>query len=215
MSSIPLSSDPTKPETWLDAVKLIAGFSLFWAAAAGLLFFAAPGLESFGKLVVLHELSGTVIVVCVLVTRRSRWFARTHRMAHWMLTGFIAVPTGYIVGHVLTFLLLGEPVRFVSLGQGRLVPLVFTVLVTGFGLYFFATREQLAREAAKRSEAQRLAVESQLRMLRAQLEPHMLFNTLANLRSLVREEPKQAEVMIDRLIVYLRGSLAGERHSRL
>ena len=150
-------------------------------------------------------------MVCVLVIKRSRWFWKIKPAVQWLLTGIVAIPTGYMVGHVLTFLLLGEPVRFVSMGQGRLVPLVFTVLVTGFGLYFFATREQLAREAAKRSEAQRLAMESQLRMLRAQLEPHMLFNTLANLRSLVSEEPKQAEVMIDRLIVYLRGSLAASR----
>lgn len=132
-------------------------------------------------------------------------------MIQWIYLGILSVPTGYIVGHALTFLLLGEPVRFVSLGQGRMVPLVFTALVTGFGLYFFATREQLARESAERSEAHRLAAESQLRMLRAQLEPHMLFNTLANLRSLVSEEPQQAEVMIDRLITYLRSALAASR----
>ena len=75
----------------------------------------------------------------------------------------------------------------------------------------FATREQLAQEAAARSEAQRLAVESQLRLLRAQLEPHMLFNTLANLRSLVREDVDRAESMIDQLIVYLRSALAASQ----
>ena len=39
----------------------------------------------------------------------------------------------------------------------------------------------------------------------------MLFNTLANLRSLVREEPLQAERMIDQLITYLRGALSASR----
>lgn len=81
----------------------------------------------------------------------------------------------------------------------------------GLGLHSFATREQLAQEAAARSEAQRLAVESQLRLLRAQLEPHMLFNTLANLRSLVREDVDRAESMIDQLIVYLRSALAASQ----
>ncbi len=81
----------------------------------------------------------------------------------------------------------------------------------GLGLHAFATREQLAKEAAARSEAQRLAVESQLRLLRAQLEPHMLFNTLANLRSLVREDVDRAEAMIDQLIVYLRSALAASQ----
>lgn len=208
LTHTPLSS---RPDSWQDAAKLIAGFALFWAVAAGLLYFAVPGLESFGKLLILHESGGTAIVVCVLLIRRSHWFPKVSPMVQWLLTGVIAVPTGYIVGHVLTFLILGEPIRFVSQGQDRLIPLVFTLLVAGFGLYFFATREQLASEAAVRSEAQRLAVESQLRMLRAQLEPHMLFNTLANLRSLVSEDPKQAEVMIDRLIIYLRSALAASR----
>jgi LytS/YehU family sensor histidine kinase len=78
-------------------------------------------------------------------------------------------------------------------------------------LHYFATREQLWSEAAARSEAQRLASESHLRLLHSQLEPHMLFNTLANLRSLVRDDPESAERMIDQLITYLRSSLAASR----
>ena len=51
-------------------------------------------------------------------------------------------------------------------------------------------------------------------MLRAQLEPHMLFNTLANLRSLIDDEPEAAKHMIDLLINYLRGALAGIAHGQ-
>lgn len=209
----PLSNTSTRvgPDTWQGALQLIAAFALFWAVAAGLLYFAAPGLETFGRLLLFHEFGGTAIVVCALLLRRARWFPTASAATRWVLTGAIAIPTGYVVGHVLAFLALGEPIRFVSHGQDRMVPLVFTLLVAGFGLYFFATREQLASEAAVRSEAQRLAAESQLRMLRAQLEPHMLFNTLSNLRSLLSDDPKQAEVMIDRLIVYLRSALAASR----
>lgn len=211
MPSLSPMHTATSPDTWQSALRLIAGFSVFWAFAAGLLFLAAPGLGSFGHLLLLHETGGTAIVVCALLIRRSRWFPKANPMSQWLLTGVIAIPTGYVFGHVFTFLLLGEPIRFVSHGEGRMVPLVFTLLTAGVGLYFFATREQLANEAAERSEAQRLAAESQLRMLRAQLEPHMLFNTLANLRSLVGDDPQQAEVMIDRLIVYLRSALAASR----
>jgi LytS/YehU family sensor histidine kinase len=39
----------------------------------------------------------------------------------------------------------------------------------------------------------------------------MLFNTLANLRSLVREDVDRAESMIDQLIVYLRGALVASQ----
>jgi signal transduction histidine kinase len=129
----------------------------------------------------------------------------------WLLTGAIAIPVGYLLGHQIAFLLLGEPLRMVGFHQVSLVPLLFTVLVGGLGLRHFAIREHLAHEAATRAEAQRLAVEAQLRLLRTQLEPHMLFNTLANLRGLVREDVDRAETMIDRLIVYLRATLAASR----
>ena len=66
----------------------------------------------------------------------------------------------------------------------------------------------LSAEAAAKLDARRLVVESQLRLLRAQLEPHMMFNTLANLRSLLREDAGQAEAMIDRLVTYLRSAIA-------
>lgn len=211
MPSLSPMPTATAPDTWQSALRLVAGFAIFWAFAAGLLFLAAPGLGSFGLVLLLHETSGTAIVVTALLIRRSRWFPRARPMTQWLFTGVVAIPVGYVVGHALGFLLLGEPIRLVSHAEGRMVPLVFTLLTAGVGLYFFATREQLANEAAERSEAQRLATESQLRMLRAQLEPHMLFNTLANLRSLVSDDPQHAEVMIDRLIVYLRSALAASR----
>jgi len=211
MSSIANPSDIFHPETIRGALKLIAGFALFWAFASVLLFFAAPGLDSFGRILIFQECSGTAIVVIALLVRRLRWFRNGSQLLQWLLIGAIAIPSGYAIGHIVAFHMFGEPVRFVSPGPDRMVPVVFTVLVTGFMLYFFATREQLASEAAQRSEAQRLAAESQLRMLRAQLEPHMLFNTLANLRSLVGDDPRQAEDMIDRLIVYLRSALAASR----
>ena len=202
---------PLRPATLKGALRLIAGSVLFWALSATLLFLVAPALETFGRLLVFAECVGTTMVICVLLLRRSRNFAHLEPKVRWLLTGVIAIPTGYIVGHQFAFLLLGEPMRMVGHAHISIVPIIFTVLVGGLGLHYFATREQLSKEAAARSEAQRLAVESQLRLLRAQLEPHMLFNTLANLRSLLRENADQAELMIDQLIMYLRSALAASR----
>lgn len=92
-----------------------------------------------------------------------------------------------------------------------MVALVTTGLATVFLAYLEAMRNRIAQEAAQRSEAERFAVEAQLRLLRAQLEPHMLFNTLANLRGLVECEPKLAQRMIDQLITFLRSALAASR----
>jgi signal transduction histidine kinase len=209
-----LSSTPSAelwPDTLKGSLRAIAFAAVFWALAATLLYLLSPGLDTWPRLLVFHECVGMTMVACVLLLRRARAFSRFQPMARWLLTGVVAIPTGFIVGHQFAFLLLGEPLRMVGYMGVSLIPVLFTLLVGGVGLHYYATREQLAKEAAARSEAQRLAVDSQLRLLRAQLEPHMLFNTLANLRSLVREDVDRAESMIDQLIVYLRSALAASQ----
>lgn len=209
-----LSSKPTSelwPDTLMGALRAVAVAAVFWALAATLLYVISPGLDTWPRLLVFSECVGLTMVACVLLLRRARAFTQFKPVNRWLLTGAIAIPTGYVVGHQFAFLLLGEPLRMVGYLSISLIPIIFTLLVGGLGLHAYATREQLAQEAAARSEAQRLAVEAQLRLLRAQLEPHMLFNTLANLRSLVREDVDRAESMIDQLIVYLRGALASSQ----
>lgn len=211
-----MSTSPTRvtspwSATLRSALPALAVSVVFWAFAATLLFFLVPGLETYPRLLVFSESVGLTMVACVLWLRRTQRLARLGPVTRWLLTAVIAIPTGYFVGHQIAFLLLGEPMRMVGHQHISLVPIIFTVLAGGLGLHYYATREQLATEAAARSEAQRLAVESQLRLLRAQLEPHMLFNTLANLRSLVREDVDRAESMIDQLIVYLRSALAASQ----
>jgi sensor histidine kinase YesM len=46
-----------------------------------------------------------------------------------------------------------------------------------------------------------------LLVLQAQIEPHFLFNTLASLRALLREDVTQAEAMVDALVRHLRAVL--------
>ncbi|MBV7538004.1 histidine kinase [Duganella sp. sic0402] len=51
------------------------------------------------------------------------------------------------------------------------------------------------------------ALASDLKALQAQIEPHFLYNTLANTRYLVRQQPERATEMLDHLIAYLRSAL--------
>lgn len=53
----------------------------------------------------------------------------------------------------------------------------------------------------------RHALEMQLRILQAQIEPHFFFNTLANLRQLYRTDAGAGEAMLDHLIGYLRSAM--------
>jgi hypothetical protein len=59
--------------------------------------------------------------------------------------------------------------------------------------------------------AERQATESKLQLLQSQLEPHMLFNTLANLRVLIDLDSTRAQAMLDRIIDYLRATLGASR----
>lgn len=76
-------------------------------------------------------------------------------------------------------------------------------------------RHAVAMEAARQKEfaaaSARLLAEARLRALQAQIEPHFLYNTLANVVSLIGPKPAQAQRMLERFIDYLRASLAASR----
>jgi len=78
-------------------------------------------------------------------------------------------------------------------------------------VYWFYSRERIALSEAAAQTAQRQAAENQLKLLESQLEPHMLFNTLANLRVLIGIDPPRAQAMLDRLIAFLRATLDASR----
>ena len=77
--------------------------------------------------------------------------------------------------------------------------------------YYFYSRGKARFLIERLQAAQHQNTQAQLRLLQAQLEPHMLFNTLANLRSLIASDPVRAQTMLDHLIDFLRATL---HHSR-
>ena len=81
---------------------------------------------------------------------------------------------------------------------------LMSVLVsTIFFLVFNAKARQL--------EAERRASEAQLRLLQGQIEPHFLFNTLANVQALIDHDPAKAKAMLESFTDYLRSSLGALR----
>jgi len=76
--------------------------------------------------------------------------------------------------------------------------------------YFYSTNKSAYLER-KMGEARQHADEARLKLLETQLEPHMLFNTLANLRALIPVDPARAQEMLDHMIAYLRATLDGSR----
>jgi sensor histidine kinase YesM len=89
---------------------------------------------------------------------------------------------------------------------------VYAALGGGFALraYFAEGSRLRALQHAQELESLRRAKQEgdlRLGVLQAQVEPHFLFNTLASVRSMVREEPARAEAAIDALVDYLRATI--------
>lgn len=125
----------------------------------------------------------------------------------------VGVLLGFMVGVSLADLILGNPLPALRPSRWRayFFSLTITVVTSVAVTYFFKTRETLASVRAEAEAARRVAAEHQLKLLESQLEPHMLFNTLANLRALIAVDPPRAQAMLDRLIGFLRATLNASR----
>ena len=133
-----------------------------------------------------------------------------------------AIIVGSFLGTVLAGLLKGRDLgRMFTEG---LAPVSITMgLGIGFGcvvVAMYVVREKHARDQARlmRAEAERAQLEknmleARLQLLQAQVEPHFLFNTLANVQHLVETDAAAASRMLDSLIRYLRAALPQMRES--
>jgi sensor histidine kinase YesM len=98
--------------------------------------------------------------------------------------------------------------------QSLLIGLVFGGIAAGF---FWLRERNAALEndlqagELARLEAEKQGLAAQLRMLQAQIEPHFLFNSLANVSALIEADPELAARLLDALIRYLRSSLTRTR----
>ncbi|MBR7792966.1 histidine kinase [Undibacterium sp. FT147W] len=80
---------------------------------------------------------------------------------------------------------------------------IFTCLLLGLPLW----RNQTQSREVQIANLKQLALAAELKALQAQVEPHFLYNTLANSRYLARHDPNKAVQMLDHLIAYLQSAL--------
>ena len=117
----------------------------------------------------------------------------------------------FILGMSLAGIFQGKPVSlFQLLGIGILFGSVIT--------YFFFSQERIAQtkaemqeERIKRLDSEKSALETHLKMLQAQIEPHFLFNSLSTVLTLMDTDRKKAGKMLTDLIQFLRISLSKTR----
>ena len=180
----------------------------------------AFGDNPFGPNLVYSHCIGINIWLLIELARR---FLLPEPKQHWRRLFFVipvCVVLGYVIGLYLAAWLLNYSTEGLWSEQPRqvLAYLLLSLTAGGAMTYYFMSREQLAAAsqdmayaAAETEAAQRLAAESRLVLLQSQLEPHMLFNTLANLRALIGSQPDAAIAMLDHLNAYLRATLNASR----
>ena len=140
----------------------------------------------------------------------NRWERETWRynlMAHISL-GCIVIFGWLLLGYGLCFLIsLGNAeYRYylnISLWWKALEGmLLYAVAVLVYYLYVYV--EQLNEKAANEIRLNRLLKDGELNLLKSQINPHFLFNSMNSVNSLIIKNPEQAQKMLVGLSDYLR-----------
>jgi signal transduction histidine kinase len=126
------------------------------------------------------------------------------------------------LGRSIEVLIAGQPGQPVQIRIRRRPVIDFFLVQNGNALRAVETvtehlqvrlqqRERALMAAKREQELERSALHAKLSALQAQVEPHFLFNTLANLKYLIRTDAGAAQQMLDHLVGYLQNALPDMR----
>ena len=179
------------------------------------LLFLLVGNEKFSTSFIISQSIGLVVCCCVMF---SLYIVKPNKKSTMF---FILIPAillgnsgGFILGYILAGLNISELFKINFILRYFILSSIFGVVVC----YFFFSKEIIAakekliqEERLKRLETEKKAVEANLRLLQAQIEPHFLFNTLSNIRSLLDNDLDKGKLMLEDLMHYLRTTLSKTR----
>jgi hypothetical protein len=154
------------------------------------------------------------------------WLGRRTAARGWPRFFAIQVPAGVLVAFVQTILMLliywplrgmiAPPMSFGALFRTEFIYLFHLALLTYWLMLVvlrgMESQRRLKDERLRAAHLETQLVQAQLQALRAQLQPHFLFNTLNAISALALADPAQAKLMIARLSDFLRLTLE-EHHS--
>jgi signal transduction histidine kinase len=138
-------------------------------------------------------------------------------LARWVLQligVFLSVPLAALIAYWVAFggnpSFASEPLRVTGYMHLFFLGVLFAPWIALGAMV--RQREALARDQAlafelERSEFERKALDARFRLLQAQVEPHFLFNTLANVQQLVDAGSPHASRVLESLIAYLRAAV--------
>ncbi len=206
---------------WVWTLLFAMGLAAAFTIAGFLVFYRGPGLGRAGAWL---EWYARNFVVCMTIAALIHAMfdglgklvggpPAIRRWPDWKRSLFFGgVPlVGVIIGWPLGAMIgLGEPTLAFFIDNPRTLAVSVTIAL-GLSLalhFYFAAR-------ARELQAEKRATEAQLRLLQAQIEPHFLFNTLANVAALIDHEPAKAKSTLGAFTDYLRASLGQMRRDEV
>jgi signal transduction histidine kinase len=209
-ASLPSATQKTRPPLWVTGLRELPAILVLNTAIGFASTFMYDDAKNWDDNLILSQCIGLCIYVSVLFMRVHR--ARSRIMTA-LMTGMCVV-VGVLAGDTLAgWLLPSHPALFLDRLDSKhfVAYVVFGIAGGTIGMLYFGGKWRLTEEKERAAQAQRAATEADLRALQAQVEPHFLFNTLANLDALIALDPKQARALLAHLNRYLRSSLTHAR----
>ena len=190
---------------------IFLGFTGLFCLAIGLLLWYLGVTESAWISILISLCIGWSINLTFILAEKL--------VAQYMPAYLVPIPLtafGLTIGLLISgSILFREPLNFFTDNYLALIIGVFFSIV---GVAIFSThykllsaRAELAKAEAQRQAQQKLLLETELKLLQAQIEPHFLFNTLSNIVGLIRQTPEAAEQSLLNLTTLLRYSLQSTR----
>jgi LytS/YehU family sensor histidine kinase len=197
-------------------------YAAAWLAAAGFWALAAASsarmspLETLPYGLLVMSAAGVMGVGVWHLTGRVHW--RTGKAAFFVVhtAALVCYAIVYTLSSVIPDVVKGD-LRAATTGLWHSPVLIWSllmgswlyVMVAGISYAIRSERERV-REAAAAAEARLLANQAQLSALRAQLNPHFLFNALHTVSALVTHDPAAADRALDRLGDLLRYAMSDD-----
>lgn len=195
--------------------------SLFWRA--NLLFWGGFGLISFSIRLFMGEHWWQALLFTLLLEACALSLSQALRVLYRRTGQTFGLRTALIVhlASIAAAILQGLVTMSFSLATGwhnnltdffatttlRLLVMSFAFIVWSLGYYWLQSDLERSNESALKEKARREAQRIELQMLRAQLDPHFLFNSLNGIAAEIRTHPDAASEMVLELSDYLRYSL--------
>jgi hypothetical protein len=145
----------------------------------------------------------------VVYTKRKETISGV--FTHNLLTGMVLIGLWMGLSHLITGVFLADDVDYLAFSK-QMIPVrvligsvLLMALIAMYHLFIFY--RDLEAQKLKEETLKKQVKESELKALKAQLNPHFLFNSLNSIGSLTITDPDGALVMLNHLSDFLRYSL--------